>query len=135
MAFEATIRVTQVTPVQYVGQKRSPKRMLVGIDLDSNPQYPRYMAFDAFGERAGEVGDELVGKNVCVSFWPESREWNGRFFTNLRFLGCTVEDGAEGAEAATAGQDEEPPFLASTPSASVREVDMTAAFEAEDMPF
>lgn len=89
MAFEVNIRVTKVTELEHVGPRQTPKRLLVGIDHDSTNQHPRTLCFEAWSERANEVFPALVGRDVCVSFVPESREWNGRYFTSLRFIGCT----------------------------------------------
>lgn len=48
-----------------------------------NGQYPRQVYFNFFGDRA----DQFIlegGKDYTISFDIESREWNGRWFTDIR---------------------------------------------------
>lgn len=51
--------------------------------LETHDQFPRKIAFDMFGDKVDQyplaVGDEIV-----LSFDIESREYNGRWYTNIR---------------------------------------------------
>lgn len=44
-------------------------------------QYPRKLCFQLFGEKVNDC--PAVGDEVKVSFDPESREWQGKWFTQL----------------------------------------------------
>lgn len=48
-----------------------------------NTQYPRQVHFSAFGDRADNLHLE-VGKVYTISVDAESREFNGRWYTDLR---------------------------------------------------
>ncbi len=51
--------------------------------LETFGQYARKIKFDTFGDRVDSVRVE-VGKNYRVSVDAESREFNGRWYTDLR---------------------------------------------------
>ena len=48
-----------------------------------NDTYPRKIAFDFFGDRVNQYPLE-VGDDVRLSFDIESREFNGRWYTDIR---------------------------------------------------
>lgn len=54
-----------------------------GWVLETFGQYPRKVKFDLFGERIDSVRIE-PGKTYRVSVDVESREYNGRWYTDLR---------------------------------------------------
>ena len=51
--------------------------------LETFGQYPRKVKFDLFGDRIDQVRLE-AGKSYKVSVDAESREFNGRWYTDLR---------------------------------------------------
>ena len=53
-------------------------------------QYPRKMAFTCFGDNADKI-KLTVGQTVTVYFDIESREWNGKWFTDIRAWRADVE--------------------------------------------
>ena len=66
--------------------------------LDS--AYPRKVKFDFFGERADQYPLE-VGDVITLSYDIESREFNGRWYTDIRGFKAMKEDpNAVGAAAA-----------------------------------
>lgn len=58
-----------------------------------NTQYPRKVKFDIFGDRATQMNFE-VGKIYTVSFDLESREFNGRWYTDVRAYAMRESGGA-----------------------------------------
>ena len=98
--------------------------------LETHDTYPRKVKFDFFGERADQYNLE-IGDEVTVSFDIESREFNGRWYTDIH--GWKAEKGA-----ATAPQGPAPqapaadPFAAPAPQAPT----FTAPENAQDdLPF
>lgn len=81
--------------------------------LETHDQYPRKVAFDLFGDKVDQYPLE-VGEEVVVSFDIESREYNGRWYTNLR--AWKVEKGAGAAAAAPAGYATAAPAPAPAPA-------------------
>lgn len=49
-----------------------------------DPKYPKKIAFTTWGETVGTVGNIAIGSNVKVSFDVESREYNGKYFTDAK---------------------------------------------------
>ena len=48
-------------------------------------QYPKLVKFDVIGEKAGQIMSCIqVGNVVDVSYNPVSREWQGKWFTELQ---------------------------------------------------
>lgn len=56
-------------------------------------QFPRRVAFTCFGDNADKIKLE-VGQNVTIYFDIESREWNGRWFTDIRCWRADIEPAA-----------------------------------------
>ena len=56
-----------------------------GFVIETDGDYPRQVAFDCFGEdRVAMVKNTPMNSPVIVRFNPESREFNGKWYTNLR---------------------------------------------------
>ena len=51
--------------------------------LETEETYPKKVHFDFFGERADQY-PLAIGDRVRLSFDIESREYNGRWYTNIR---------------------------------------------------
>lgn len=49
--------------------------------IETAGQYPKKVCFQLFGDKVNDCPN--VGEEVKVSFDPESREWNGKWFTQL----------------------------------------------------
>lgn len=71
--------------------------------LETHDSYPKKVFFNLFGERADQYPLN-VGDEVTVSFDLESREFNGRWYTDVR--AWKVEKGAPAA----AGMPQGAPF-------------------------
>jgi len=56
-----------------------------GFVIQTDGEYPRQVAFDTFGEdRVAMVQNTPMNTPVVVTFMPESREFNDKWYTNLR---------------------------------------------------
>ena len=61
-----------------------------GLVIETQGSYPTKVAFTAFGEeRVGVVRTLVVGAMVSVDFSPESREFNGKWYTDLKVTKIT----------------------------------------------
>lgn len=49
--------------------------------IETPGQYPKKVCFQLFGDKVNDCPN--VGEEVKVSFDAESREWNGKWFTQL----------------------------------------------------
>lgn len=68
---------------------------------NTDGQFPRKVAFTCFGDNADKINLQ-VGQTVTVYFDIESREWNGKWFTDIRCWRADVEPDAAAAPAPAA---------------------------------
>jgi hypothetical protein len=52
--------------------------------IETADQYPKKICFSGWGDKAAIVNNLQTGQTVKVSFNPESREYNGKWYTDLR---------------------------------------------------
>ena len=101
--------------------------------------YPRQVKFDFFGERADQFPLE-VGDVITLSYDIESREFNGRWYTDIRGFKAVKEDpnavAAAPAPYAPAGEPAPAPAPgdAATP-ASPAETTFEQGDANDDLPF
>ena len=61
-----------------------------GFVVETQGTYPKKVAFTAFGEeKASMVRDLKEGGLVNVEFMPESREYGGKWYTDLKVTNIT----------------------------------------------
>lgn len=95
--------------------------------LETPDTYPRKVCFSLFGERVDQYPMN-VGDDVTVSFDLESREYNGRWYTDVR--AWKVEKGASQPAAAPAAT-----MPGNFPPAAADPLAFTASSDGEDLPF
>lgn len=83
MALEISGRVIQILPEQ-TGTGRNGQWVRQDFVVETQEQFPRKVCFSAWGEKASLVKNLQSGAMVKVSFNAESREYNGRWYTDLR---------------------------------------------------
>ena len=66
--------------------------------LETLDSYPKKVKFDFFGDRADQYPLE-VGDIITLSYDIESREFNGRWYTDIRGFKAMKEDAAAAAAA------------------------------------
>ncbi len=79
--------------------------------LETLDSYPRKVKFDFFGDRADQYPLE-VGDVITLSYDIESREFNGRWYTDIRGFKAMKED----PNMATAAPAPYPPAAAPAPT-------------------
>lgn len=58
-----------------------------GFVVETEGEYPTKVAFTCFGEeRVNTVRSLTLGQKINVTFTPESREFNDRWYTDLRCI-------------------------------------------------
>ena len=69
-----------------------------GFVIETQEQFPRMVAFTMFGEdKAAMIEGIPVGTQINVHFSPESREFQGRWYTDLRCFRIDTFVPAQGA--------------------------------------
>lgn len=76
---ESVGKVVNVLPVETVGQSNHKKQTFV---IETDGAYPKKVAFDVWNDKIQYI--KPVGSFVTVSYEPESRESNGRYYTTLK---------------------------------------------------
>ena len=83
MAIEITGRIVNLLePV--TGQGKNGQWKKQEFIIETTDQYPKKVIFSMWGEKVDVLTNYKVGEDVKVSFNPESREYNGRWYTDLR---------------------------------------------------
>ena len=81
---EITGKLIQILPDVQGESQRGPW-IRGGFVIETGDDYPRKVAFTAFGEqRVAMVKNIPMGQLVQVTFTPESREFNEKWYTDLR---------------------------------------------------
>jgi hypothetical protein len=88
--------------------------------LETKDQYPKKICFNAWGDKIDQFALQQ-GDEATVSFDVESREYNGRWFTEVK--AWNVRKGAA-APAASGGTSSEPPVYAGLPPSALPEDDL-----------
>lgn len=64
-------------------------------------QYPKTIAFSIMGKEKFEKLGIVVGKTYNISFDVESREWNGKYFTDITAWKAVCVDGGNAPQQAS----------------------------------
>jgi hypothetical protein len=83
MAHELTGKVLQVLPEQ-TGTGRNGQWSRQDFIVETQEQYPKKVCFSAWGDKVSQLRSFKTDDTVKVSFNIESREFNGRWYTDLR---------------------------------------------------
>jgi len=140
MALELIGKLIKVLP-EVTGQgKNGPwtKQDFVIETMDS--QYPKKVCMTAWGDKAGDLKQFADGDTLKATFSAESREYNERWYTELRAfrIEATDDNGGAGysapARPAQQSQPQSKPAAQSQPSATQQ---FNSAFddESNDLPF
>ncbi|MBQ1409024.1 MAG: DUF3127 domain-containing protein [Bacteroidales bacterium] len=107
-----------------------------GFVIETDDTYPRQIAFTLFGEdRIAMLNGLVMNAPVMVTFSPESREYQDRWYTDLRCVRVVPFSGAVAAAPAAA------PAMAAAPAPAAAPVQPAPAFASQpassddDLPF
>jgi hypothetical protein len=99
--------------------------------LETEDQYPKKACFTAWGDKAADLKTFSLGEKLRVTFSVESREYNERWYTDLRaFRIDQVSGGASSSPASAPSQNQgssaprQAPPVADLPSFSADDQDL-----------
>lgn len=95
--------------------------------IETQGQYPKKICLQLFGDKVNECPN--VGEEVKVSFDIESREWNGKWFTQLNAWKVERPGVAQTAPTPPAQQGMQPAYPHPTPPPPA------PAQQSDDLPF
>jgi len=113
-------RLIKVLPAQ-TGQGKNGEWRKQGFVIELEGTYPRKVCFQAWGDKVN-VGALIEGTMLNVFFDAESREFNGKWYTDLTTW--KVEPAGE-------NQQESPPM----PPMETYQPDMDVPLTKDDLPF
>jgi len=86
-------KIVTVLPVQTgEGKNGTWKKQDYVIDYDQQSQYPRKMMFNLWGDKIDQFNIQ-EGQSVKVSFDIDCREYNGRWYNDIRAWKVEADDG------------------------------------------
>ncbi|WP_338877066.1 DUF3127 domain-containing protein [Spirosoma sp. SC4-14] len=136
MALELIGKLIKVMP-EVTGQGRNGawnKQEFVIETLDS--QYPKKVCMTVWGDKAADLKQFAEGDTLKATFSVESREYNERWYTELRAFRLELADGADSGYAAPAR-----PAPAQQPRPAAQSQPVATPFntsfdeESNDLPF
>lgn len=83
MALEIEGKVIRILPEES-GQGQNGTWVKQLFVIETREQYPKKISFTVWGDRVDSVKRLLEGEDVKVSFNAESREYNQRWYTDLK---------------------------------------------------
>src|SRR4030095_1470185 len=84
MALEITGKISQILPMETGEGKNGPwkKQFFILEFMDGN--YPKKVSISVWGDKTDSLRNLQPGSEVKVSFNVESREYNGRWYTDVK---------------------------------------------------
>ncbi|MDR1403093.1 MAG: DUF3127 domain-containing protein [Tannerellaceae bacterium] len=123
---EITGKIIAVLPAQGGVSKTGNEWKKQEYVLETHDQYPKKVCFQLFGNDKIEQAAILAGENLTVHFDIDSREYNGRWFTNIN--AWKVERANTGVPPAVTPDNFAPVGLSSAP-------DFPLPSPTDDLPF
>ncbi|MDI9873759.1 MULTISPECIES: DUF3127 domain-containing protein [Bacteroidota] len=131
MALELEGTLIKVQPEQ-TGSGKNGQWVKQEFVVETQEQYPKKACFSAWGDRTADLKQFALGDKLKVTFSVESREYNDRWYTDLRAY--RIDLASESSAAAPASNSYQAPAQRpATPQAS--SVDLPSFSEDEDLPF
>lgn len=143
---EITIKVTKILePLSGVSSRNGETWVKNSFVGETQGQYPKTLCFTVMGQERWDKMGIKVGGNFCVSFDPESREWNGKYFTDLSAWKAVNLDADQSAQTqqpapAAAPAPESKPASKAKPAPAngvspFPEASTTTTQDSDDLPF
>lgn len=83
MEYKETGVVIELKDTEEVSDSFKKREFVIEVPNERSPEYPEHFAFQCTQDRVDMLNDVSVGDKLAVSFNIRSKEWNGRWFTNL----------------------------------------------------
>jgi|SRR6185437_8829765 len=101
MALEITGRIVKILPAQ-TGAGKNGNWVKQEFVIETSEQYPKKICCSAWGDKADALKSYTTGDVVKVSFNLESREYNERWYTDIR--AWKIEGGASATSSSSSSQ-------------------------------
>jgi hypothetical protein len=104
-------KLVQVMPVESGESKSGSSWKKVTAVIETESQYPKQVAIEAWGDNVGKVTSFKIGSTLVVGLDLESRPYNGKFYSSIKGWKWNVDGAAENraANAANVAYPSTPP--------------------------
>ena len=92
MSLEVKGTLQELRPIQ-TGQSARGEWKKQELIIETKEQYPKKICLIAWGDKVDEVGRIPVGTDITAGINIESREYNGRWYTDVKIWRVQVDDG------------------------------------------
>jgi hypothetical protein len=100
---QLTAKLVQLLPLQ-TGTGKNGEWKKQDIIVETDGQYPKKVCISIWGDKI--AGNQLIiGNNLNISFDVESREYNGRWYTDVK--AWKIEPAGAGGQGAAAPKEED----------------------------
>lgn len=93
MSLELNGKLVKLLPVQSGESARGPWKKQEMI-IETNEQYPKKVAITCWGDKVDEIQNLAEGTNLQIAINVESREFNERWYTDVRAWKIDVQGAA-----------------------------------------
>lgn len=122
-------RIVSVLPLQQGTSKAGNPWKKQGYVIETGGQYPKKVCFSLFGDKVDQFPIQ-VGQDVTVSIDIESREFNGRWYTEINAWNVTYSGQAQPQAAAP-----QPPVAQPAQAPQPTPASPQQPQDADDLPF
>lgn len=119
MSLNLTATLKEILPLQS-GQGRNGPWQKQDFIVETSGQYPKKICCTVWGDRTGELKNLQLNQQVTVHFDLESREYNGRWYTDVKVWKFEAAGGAAPPDAGEIPPPDDSDF---------------PAYDEEDLPF
>jgi hypothetical protein len=127
---EITGKIVQTLPKQTGNAKNGSTWEKQEYIIEVPGQYPKKVCFNLWGDKIAKFNIQN-GDDVTIAVDVESREYNGRWYTDIRAWNVTKQSAA----APIGGGNSVPSFDASSSVDSSASGNVVSSFEDDDLPF
>ena len=132
MALEFEGSLVKVLP-EVTGQGKNGVWVKQDFVLETEEQYPKKACFTAWGDKAADLKTFSLGEKLKISFSVESREYNERWYTDLKAYRIDA-GGASGASTPTSAPSQSQGSTAPRQAPPVADLPSFSADD-QDLPF
>ncbi|MEY4538423.1 MAG: hypothetical protein RLZZ306_180 [Bacteroidota bacterium] len=132
MALEFEGNLVKVLP-EVTGQGKNGVWVKQDFVLETEEQYPKKACFTAWGDKAADLKTYSLGEKLKISFSVESREYNERWYTDLKAYRIDVS-GSAGSSAPSSAPAQSQGSTAPRQAPPVADLPSFSADD-QDLPF
>ncbi len=134
MALEL-VGVLQIILPEVSGQGKNGTWTKQDFVLETQDTYPKKVCLSAWGNQVGEIKKFAIGDTLTASLNLESREYNGKWYTEARAWKITSGNTEGGSSPSTERVERQQSTPQSTPKSTLPAADLTSFEESDDLPF